>query len=149
MAGDKSHKKKKPSKKAQKKQFAKNKASSKDGDGKAEPQSQEAARKQNPKAFVFSSRGKAKIQKARTAEKEQRRMHGDTPQTLDLLKLHMRKVLLPAESSRIQRRSSCATDLKASETCCTLGRPSWQNKHACNAVGEHFLLKRRPPVLRG
>jgi hypothetical protein len=34
------------------------------------------ARKQNPKAFVFSSRGKAKLQKARTAEKEQRRMHG-------------------------------------------------------------------------
>jgi hypothetical protein len=34
------------------------------------------ARKQNPKAFVFSSRGKAKLQRARTAEKEQRRMHG-------------------------------------------------------------------------
>ena len=33
------------------------------------------ARKQNPKAFVFASRGKAKIQQARTAEKEQRRMH--------------------------------------------------------------------------
>lgn len=33
------------------------------------------ARKQNPRAFVFSSRGKAKIQQARTAEKEQRRMH--------------------------------------------------------------------------
>lgn len=34
------------------------------------------ARKQNPKAFIFSSKGKAKLQRARTAEKEQRRMHG-------------------------------------------------------------------------
>lgn len=34
------------------------------------------ARKQNPKAFVFASRGKAKLQRSRTAEKEQRRMHG-------------------------------------------------------------------------
>jgi hypothetical protein len=34
------------------------------------------ARKQNPRAFVFASRGKAKIQQSRTAEKEQRRMHG-------------------------------------------------------------------------
>jgi len=33
------------------------------------------ARKQNPKAFVFASRGKAKIQKARTADREQKRMH--------------------------------------------------------------------------
>ena len=31
----------------------------------------------NPKAFVFASRGRAKIQKARSAEKEQRRMHGE------------------------------------------------------------------------
>ncbi|KAK9800776.1 hypothetical protein WJX73_000661 [Symbiochloris irregularis] len=29
----------------------------------------------NPKAFVFASRGRAKIQKARSAEKDQRRMH--------------------------------------------------------------------------
>lgn len=35
------------------------------------------ARKQNPKAFVFASRGKAKIQQARSAEKEQRRMHSE------------------------------------------------------------------------
>lgn len=78
MAGDKSHKKKKPSKKAQKKKVAKGaKQTSKDGAEKAEPMSQEAARKQNPKAFVFSSRGKAKVQKARSAEKEQRRMHGE------------------------------------------------------------------------
>ena len=30
----------------------------------------------NPKAFVFSGRGKAKRQAARSAEKDQRRMHG-------------------------------------------------------------------------
>lgn len=30
----------------------------------------------NPKAFIFSGQGKAKRQAARTAEKEQRRMHG-------------------------------------------------------------------------
>lgn len=36
---------------------------------------QAQARKQNPKAFVFSSRGKAKIQAARTAERDQRRLH--------------------------------------------------------------------------
>ena len=35
-----------------------------------------ATRKQNPKAFVFSSRGKAKKQQARSAEKDQRRLHG-------------------------------------------------------------------------
>ena len=34
-----------------------------------------AAAKRNPRAFIFSSKGKAKIQKARTAEREQRRMH--------------------------------------------------------------------------
>lgn len=34
------------------------------------------ARKQNPKAFVFASRGKAKIQLARSADRDQRRMHG-------------------------------------------------------------------------
>ena len=77
MAGDKSHKRKKTNKKAQKKKVAKGlKGSSKDGAEKAEPVSKEAARKQNPKAFVFSSRGKAKVQQARSAEKEQRRMHG-------------------------------------------------------------------------
>ncbi len=77
MAGDKSHKKKKTSKKAQKKRVAKGaKDNKRDGAEKAEPLSKEAARKQNPKAFVYSSRGKAKVQQARSAEKEQRRMHG-------------------------------------------------------------------------
>lgn len=35
-----------------------------------------AAKARNPKAFVFSGRGKAKLQQARSAEKDQRRMHG-------------------------------------------------------------------------
>lgn len=79
MAGDKSHKKKKKkvSKKAQKKAVQDLKYGKDGKEGKSEPKSQEELRKQNPKAFVFSSRGKAKVQQARTAEKEQRRMHGD------------------------------------------------------------------------
>ena len=32
----------------------------------------------NPKAFTNKSRGKAKVQRMRTADKEQRRMHGAT-----------------------------------------------------------------------
>ena len=36
-----------------------------------------AAKARNPKAFVFSGRGKAKLQQARSAEKDQRRMHGN------------------------------------------------------------------------
>ena len=35
-----------------------------------------AAKARNPKAFVFSGRGKAKLQQARTAERDQKRMHG-------------------------------------------------------------------------
>lgn len=31
----------------------------------------------NPKAFIFSTRGKAKLQQRRSAEKEQRRFHGE------------------------------------------------------------------------
>lgn len=34
-------------------------------------------KKQNPKAFAFQSAGKAKAQQARTAEREQRRLHGE------------------------------------------------------------------------
>jgi hypothetical protein len=35
-----------------------------------------AAKARNPKAFTVQSRGRAKLQRARSAEKEQRRMHG-------------------------------------------------------------------------
>lgn len=68
--GGKSHRKKKSGRKAEKKKSAKQKKS-----GLTELEKNEAA-KRNPKAFIFSSRGKAKIQQARTAEKDQRRMHG-------------------------------------------------------------------------
>lgn len=81
MAGDKSHKKKKKktTKKTEKKRkVAKERLAGKDDTGKSEAQCQEDARQRNPKAFVFSSRGKAKVQKARSAEKEQRRMHGQS-----------------------------------------------------------------------
>lgn len=83
MGGDKSHKKKKTNKKVQKKNHEKKKKEEvNEGDGGKKVLSQEAARKQNPKAFVFSSRGKAKRNQARTAEKDQRRMHGQSLQHL-------------------------------------------------------------------
>jgi ribosome biogenesis protein BMS1 len=68
--GGKSHRKKKSGKKAEKK---KNSAARKENGGGKE--ATEAA-KRNPKAFIFSSRGKAKIQAARSADKDQKRMHG-------------------------------------------------------------------------
>lgn len=68
--GGKSHRKKKSGKKAEKK---KNSAARKGNGGGKE--TAEAA-KRNPKAFIFSSRGKAKIQAARSADKDQKRMHG-------------------------------------------------------------------------
>ena len=66
--GGKSHRKSKVGRKADKRKAAENK--------KRDPADVDAARKQNPKAFIFNSRGKAKIQQARSAEKDQRRMHG-------------------------------------------------------------------------
>lgn len=64
----KAHRRSKVGRKADKRKSAEQK---KRGDGDAA-----AAAKRNPKAFVFASRGKAKIQRARTADKEQKRMHG-------------------------------------------------------------------------
>lgn len=50
------------------------------GAGKAAPAGGTAAAKlRNPKAFVYSGRGKAKKAASRTAEREQRRMHGEQP----------------------------------------------------------------------
>ena len=82
MAAAKEHKKKKkkPNNKKTLKQSIKQQR--KDGSSPSEPPSADAARKRNPKAFVFSSRGKAKVQKARSAEKEQRRMHGESCQLM-------------------------------------------------------------------
>ena len=42
------------------------------------------ARKQNPKAFVFAARGRAKLARTHTAEKSQKRMHGEAPLPLVL-----------------------------------------------------------------
>lgn len=76
MGGEgKSHRKKKAGRKAEKRKAAASKKRQDGGEGAAGALSTEQARKQNPKAFIFSSKGKAKLQRARTAEKEQRRMH--------------------------------------------------------------------------
>ena len=63
--------------KRKKKASAKKSKAGKAKDGPKKALSKEEAKKQNPKAFVFSSRGNAKKQQMRTAEKEQRRMHGE------------------------------------------------------------------------
>jgi len=80
MASEK-HKKKTKGKKAAKRSAAMQKKSAAgaggaddgfaDGGGGAP-----ATKQRNPKAFTVKSRGRAKLQRARTAEKEQKRMHG-------------------------------------------------------------------------
>eukprot|EP00887_Chlorella_sp_A99_P004810 scaffold4.g4810.t1 len=67
--GGKAHRKKKSGGKALKAAKRKKQQGVERGGG------DEQARKQNPKAFVFASRGKAKIQMARSAERDQRRLH--------------------------------------------------------------------------
>ena len=88
MAAAKEHKKKKTKKKTLKES---KKQQRKDGSSHSEPLSTDALRKRNPKAFVFSSRGKAKVQKARSAEKEQRRMHGESCQ----LAIYLHSAVVP------------------------------------------------------
>jgi adenine-specific DNA methylase len=96
MAEDgKGHRKKKSGRKADKRKAAETKKKGDDGNN-------DAAKKQNPKAFIFKSRGKAKIQRSRTAEKDQRRMHGKKNNTYTVVaatlfyfvKLHNRRALL-------------------------------------------------------
>ncbi|KAK9824496.1 hypothetical protein WJX72_010821 [[Myrmecia] bisecta] len=65
MGADKGKKKKKGGKAAKKKLSDKKKAGE---DG-------AATKARNPKAFVFATKGRAKLARARTAEKEQKRMH--------------------------------------------------------------------------
>ena len=36
----------------------------------------DADAKRNPKAFIYSSKGKAAVQRARTADRDQKRLHG-------------------------------------------------------------------------
>jgi ribosome biogenesis protein BMS1 len=70
--GDKTaHKKKKAGKKKVAAEQKKKRAKIGDVDGQLAEQ-----RQRNPKAFVNASRGRAKLQRARTADKEQKRMHG-------------------------------------------------------------------------
>ena len=78
MAGDK-HKKKTKGKKAAKRSAAKHKKSLEAGGDGSEGGGSAAVpsgKQRNPKAFTVTSRGRAKLQRARTAEKEQKRMHG-------------------------------------------------------------------------
>lgn len=78
MAG-KTHQKRKAGRKAEKRKAAEKKK--KDGGdaegGDAGGGGGGPAKGQNPKAFAFQSAGKARASRARTAEKEQRRLHGE------------------------------------------------------------------------
>ncbi len=68
-----------PKKKIKKVKKAAKKKSTDKANRKADPSNPEdaaAAKARNPKAFVFSGRGKAKLQQARSAERDQKRMHG-------------------------------------------------------------------------
>ena len=68
-----------PKKKIKKVKKAAKKKSTDKANRKADPSNTEdaaAAKARNPKAFVFSGRGKAKLQQARSAERDQKRMHG-------------------------------------------------------------------------
>ena len=65
----KGHRKKKAGRKAEKKKAA---SKSKDGSDAIDAGIKDA----NPRAFQLASKGKARVQRARTAEKEQRRLHG-------------------------------------------------------------------------
>lgn len=65
----KSHRKKKSGKKAEKRKTAEQKKKGVLEDAQA--------RRQNPRAFAFQSAGAAKASRMRTAEKEQRRLHGE------------------------------------------------------------------------
>ena len=70
-----------PKKKEKKVKKAARKKSQDKASRKADPSATEdaaAAKARNPKAFVFSGRGKAKLQQARSAERDQKRMHGQS-----------------------------------------------------------------------
>lgn len=75
------HQKRKAGRKAEKRKAAETKkkgGAGADGDGGGGDKAAAAANKgQNPKAFAFQSAGKARASRARTAEKEQRRLHGE------------------------------------------------------------------------
>ena len=89
MAGDKGHKKKTKGRKAVKRKAAVTKKADQASDGAAKS----SAAPRNPKAFVFSSRGRAKQQRARTAERDQRRLHGRVSSALHTCSLQLRGTL--------------------------------------------------------
>jgi ribosome biogenesis protein BMS1 len=67
----KSHRKVKAGRKAEKRKEAEHKKK-----GTIDDYKSSKAADSNPRAFAFQSAGKAKAQRARSAEKEQRRLHG-------------------------------------------------------------------------
>lgn len=80
QSGGKSHKKKQTGKKADNRK--KKSLKKKDGQAGSYNMDPAIAAKRNPRAFIFSSKGKAKIQKARTAERDQKRMHAPAVEQL-------------------------------------------------------------------
>lgn len=80
-ATGKSHRQAKAGRKAEKKKQKKAPTDEAGGEGKKgegkKEQTLEQKRQANPRAFAFQSAGKAKAQRARSAEKEQRRLHGE------------------------------------------------------------------------
>ncbi len=84
----KSHRKSKVGRKADKRKTAEQKKAGVHEESKA------AKLGKNPRAFAFQSAGKAKAQRARSAEKEQRRLHGVShlgTQISDLTRLGMKE----------------------------------------------------------
>jgi len=109
----KSHRKKKSGRKAEKRKNAESKKKNNDGD-------LQAARKRNPKAFIFSSRGKAKIQQARSAEKDQRRMHGGSSRYGSLLAFcsHLQKFEIFVSSFILHLASAYLKFISFCSACC-------------------------------
>ena len=93
-----------PKKKEKKVKKAAKKKSLDKASRKADPSAKEdaaAAKARNPKAFVFSGRGKAKLQQARSAERDQKRMHGQSIfLTVLLILLHIAIFHEPSSLSR-------------------------------------------------
>lgn len=104
------------------------------------------ARKQNPKAFIFSSKGKAKLQQARTAEKEQRRMHGahgPPARRWGAAQSHVARRLLqptclPCAVPRAERRtttSRCWTAPRTALPCSADDQPCRRGAAAIHSAG--------------
>lgn len=84
----KGHRKKKSGRKAEKKKAA---SKAKAGGDAIDAGINDA----NPRAFQLASKGKARVQRARTAEKEQRRLHGAMPPPFALPLAHLADLMAP------------------------------------------------------